>query len=225
MLGDDTPSERTVVVPNWRLAKWFPGLKAGVGEKLKIYHSELLRFNKATNLISAKTANNADLLHFADSIIGGGVILNATEAEHIYDIGSGNGFPGLVLAIMDPVRKFTLVDSDMRKLEFLKHIISSLKLTNVDVEHARVEDFPEGSIECAVSRAFAPLAKAMSICSRAMKPGSCHYHFKSDSWGTEVLRIPIQIGRNWEPSLVGDYNLPGVKLKLSIVSVKKIGRK
>lgn len=224
MLGNDNKLG-TTDGPNWRINKWFPGMAAETEKKLRIFHAELLRFNKTTNLISSTTAPNADLLHFADSIIGGEIIFKNSSAKEIYDIGSGNGCPGLVMAILDPTRSFILVDSDIRKIEFLKHCISHLKLENVTTYCKRVEDFDEGAIECAISRAFAPLEKAMKMCKQAIRSGGSHYHFKSDSWGTETLRVPIQIGRYWEPSLIGDYNLPGVNLNLSIVELKRTGRK
>lgn len=215
---EEEEKEVELKVPKWRLEQWFPRLSNEAHEKLKAYHGELLRFNKVTNLISPRTAENCDLIHFADSVLGAQIIFASTEEKKIYDIGSGNGFPGLILGILGKDREIVLVDSDMRKIDYLKHMIHFLKLDNVSVLHSRLEDIKPGTIQCAVSRAFAPLPKAMNF-RASFGPGAHYFQFKSDSWGTELIKVPIQIGRYWDPKVVGEYSLPGISINLAIVDL------
>ena len=110
--------------PNWRIKVWFPDIDDKAHDMLKQYWIELLKFNKAINLISRKTVLNADAIHFADSIMGAQIVRKkANRNEYLYDLGSGNGFPGLVYSILYPDQKVILLDSDERKCEFLKHVI------------------------------------------------------------------------------------------------------
>ena len=206
----------------WRIPEWFPNLGEDKLRKLQTYHYELINFNKKMNLISPNTEREADKIHFADCIIASQHIINESQAPVIYDLGSGNGFPGLVMAILDPSRKMILIDADLRKVEFLKHVVMRLELKNVEVKAMRVEDIAENSIECAVSRAFANIPKVILWVRKACKLGCELYHMKSDSWVTEMANIPAQLITNWAPQHVADYELPVENIKLSIILTKKI---
>ena len=70
------------------------------------------------------------------------------------DLGSGSGFPGICLAIIDPERKITLVDSNRKKTAFLTHVKNELKLNSVTVRNERVEDINQINDENIVCRAF-----------------------------------------------------------------------
>ena len=85
---------------HWRINTWFPDLSEDVKKKLKILHDDLLKFNKTNNLISIKTIGHADAIHFADSILASKAIYSSMNIDEIYDFGSGNGFPGVVFALM-----------------------------------------------------------------------------------------------------------------------------
>ncbi|MEQ1723025.1 MAG: RsmG family class I SAM-dependent methyltransferase, partial [Pseudobdellovibrio sp.] len=112
--------------PNWRIKAWFPELDEKTHDLLKKYWLELQKFNKVVNLISQKTMLNADAVHFADSIKASQTVRKkANKNNYLYDLGSGNGFPGLVYAILYPDQKMILMDSDERKCEFLKHMADS----------------------------------------------------------------------------------------------------
>lgn len=210
----------------WRIPKWFPDLDESVQKLLKEYHSELLRFNQKVNLISPSTVHQSDQVHFADSLNGLELILQKDIVGPVYDIGSGNGFPGLVLGILAsksrPDLEIVLVDSDRRKCEFLKHMTHQLGLEKVSVQSRRVEDLPQDSAKTIVSRAFAPLGKFMVICRDVLCQGGNAYVFKSDSWGSEIMSAPPQVGRFWQPQLSGTYRLPETTTELVIVELKKL---
>jgi 16S rRNA (guanine527-N7)-methyltransferase len=205
----------------WRLPEWFQLLSKQVAERLRIYHIELMLFNGRINLISPTTERHADQVHFADCILGLELIFKNEVSKTIHDIGSGNGFPGLVGGVLYPEKEFVLVEKDGRKAEFLKHMISRLDLTNVKVIAGRLEDQPEGAIETAISRGFAPLPKALLQTHRHFKKGGNYYHFKSESWVAEVAKVPPQLMGIWTTNKVGDYSIPDNGPQLSIVLTKK----
>ncbi len=110
-------------------------------EKLELYHALLLKWQKAINLVSSKTIDEAWVRHFADSVqIDRHMPFDVSrESRIVFDLGSGAGFPGLVLAILRPDLKVRLIESDERKCQFLKTVSRE---TNVDVtvHNSRIED-------------------------------------------------------------------------------------
>ena len=206
---------------HWRISKWFPELSKGVLEKLYIYSIELINFNERLNLISPKTERDADQLHFADSIIGGKMILEASDQKEFYCFGSGNGFPGLVMACLAPEKTFHLVDGDSRKVNFLKYVINRMGLKNCTAHQKRIEDLDFGSVRCIVSRALGNISKCLLRSYKSCVNGGEYYHFKGSSWVQEVSEIPTQICALWEPSLLGEYKLPESDYSFAIVLTKR----
>ncbi|HOO82625.1 MAG TPA: 16S rRNA (guanine(527)-N(7))-methyltransferase RsmG [Alphaproteobacteria bacterium] len=131
-------------------------------EKLEIYHALLLKWQKAVNLVSPKTLDEAWQRHFADSAQLAGCV--SRESSVLVDLGSGAGFPGLVLAIIRSELDVHLVESDERKCQFLRTVSRE---TNVDitVHNARIESVKLGVIPDIVSaRALADLKMLLDYC-------------------------------------------------------------
>lgn len=206
----------------WRIPEWFPGLGDEAVSKLETYHKELLKFNRKINLISANTVRAADLFHFSDSLLGGRLILDDCKSKEIFDFGSGNGFPGLVMAIVDPTRHFFLIESDHRKVEFLKHTIDILGLKHAAVFLKRVEELPQNQIVAGVCRGFANIPRALLVTRKLFPPGGKFYHFKGGEWITELGAMPHQICIHWETIHTGDYVLPEENIKLTIIKSQRI---
>jgi 16S rRNA (guanine527-N7)-methyltransferase len=208
----------------WRIDVWFPDLNPELAKQLKTYFDELVKFNKTLNLVSPKTVPMADALHFADSLLASRVIAKSnSKIREIYDLGSGNGFPGLIFALVNPEIKVNIVDSDQRKCEFMKHIVASVKIPNANVMNIKVEDLKEGSVQYAMSRGFASISKTIMIMRKAIPKGGVLYHLKGEQWGMEVSEIPIQLCSLWTPGLVGEYRLPVGEIKFSVIKTDKIG--
>lgn len=224
MSGEANLKKEKDQAPVWRLNSWFPDLGAETHDQLKKFFLELLKFNKTINLISAKTEPVADAIHFSDSILSSRIVYkNINNSKGLYDIGSGNGFPGLVYSILYPDQKIILLDSDERKCEFLKHVARVLVLNNVTVKNIKIEHMGPNSIEQAICRGFAPLPRALLMLRKIIKIEGSIFHLKSEEWAIEVSQIPIQLCSLWRPSLVGDYCLPvGDKIKMCIVRTEKI---
>lgn len=221
MNDSKTPENQT---SSWRIEEWFPDLSSDVLKNLKIYNEELNKFNKTVNLVSQKTLPFADVIHFADSVLASRIINKYNpNIEKIYDLGSGNGFPGLVFGLLYPNTQVILVDSDQRKCEFLKHVISSTKAKNITVANQTIETLPENAIAYAMARGYASISRAILATRKNFPKGGKFFHLKSEEWGKEVAEIPTQLCSVWTPALVGEYKLPAGPVKFAVVVTEKIG--
>ena len=109
-------------------------------KQLERYYELLVEWNKKINLTNIIDKEQVYLKHFYDSITLSRVI-DLKKEQALCDIGTGAGFPGLVLKIIFPNLKITLVDSLNKRIEFLKEVIKELKLENIEVYHDRAEEF------------------------------------------------------------------------------------
>jgi 16S rRNA (guanine527-N7)-methyltransferase len=122
--------------------------------------AELLRWNKAYNLTAITDPREVLTHHLLDSLS----VHADLEGVRIADVGTGAGFPGLPLAIVNPSREFTLIDAVDKKLRFIDHVARLLGLANVVTRHARVESLqPEQSFDTVMARAFAPLPRMLQL--------------------------------------------------------------
>lgn len=124
-------------------------------EKLSIYANLLVKWQKAINLVGPATVENLITRHFIDSAQLFWYI-KTPETTRLADLGSGAGFPGLVLAIMG-VKDVHLVESDIRKSTFLREVSRETK-TPVTVHDIRIEDVNVPNIDLITARALAPLS-------------------------------------------------------------------
>lgn len=210
-------------VVHWRIGDWFPDLSPEIITRLKTYHEELIKFNRTVSLVSPKTVFVADALHFADSILASKVIRPAHPGmTKIYDFGSGGGFPGLVFGILYPEIQVVLVESDIKKCEFLNHIKALLNVSNIIVECKTIESLPENSVQYAMARGFSNISRTIMAARKPMTKGGALFHLKGEEWGIEVGEIPTQLCSIWSPSLLGEYKLPVGSIKFSVVKTDKI---
>lgn len=215
--------EAPAVTNHWRLETWFPDLNPELQKQFKTYHEELIKFNKSLTLVPPKTIPFADALHFSDCILASRVIMKSNpKITEIYDLGSGNGFPGLVFAMLNPQVKVHLIDVDQKKCEFLKHIIASAHVRNANVLNQKVEDMKDASMQFAITRGVASISKVIMTTRKSIPKGGVIYHLKGEQWGMEVSEIPIQLCSMWSPGLVGEYNLPIGEIKFSVIKTDKI---
>jgi 16S rRNA (guanine527-N7)-methyltransferase len=133
-------------------------LSAADAERLLVLTQELSRWNRTYNLTSVTAPEQMLTHHLLDSL--------AVQADlygtRIADVGTGAGFPGLPLALCNPERAFTLIDSNGKKIRFVSHAARLLGLSNVTAVHTRAEALrPAKPFDTVVARAFAALAQLL----------------------------------------------------------------
>lgn len=129
-------------------------MAAEIEEKLIAYLELLRKWNRVYNLTAIHDMKESILLHIIDSLS----IKPYLHGNHIIDIGTGAGLPGIPLALTMPDKKFTLLDSNSKKTRFLSQVMYELQMKNIEVVHARCEDFnPAQKFDSILSRAFASI--------------------------------------------------------------------
>ncbi len=148
---------------------------------LDTYYQLLLEENKKYNLTSITDKNLVYLKHFYDSLtIIKGVTLNN---QYLLDIGTGAGFPGLVLKIFFPNLKIDLLDATEKKCQFLKQVINKLQLENINVINTRAEEYAiknRNKYDIVTSRAVAPLKHLLEYSIPTLKINGTFIALKSN---------------------------------------------
>ncbi|MEM1129114.1 MAG: 16S rRNA (guanine(527)-N(7))-methyltransferase RsmG [Pseudomonadota bacterium] len=156
-------------------------------ERLEIYARLLQQWNQKINLVSNATVDNLWTRHFADSL----QVFAAADAQggHWADLGSGGGFPGMVVAVAaqgaGSEMTMTLVESDQRKAAFLRTVSRETSVA-VDIRTERIEDLSPLKADILSARALAPLTKLLVFSERHLRPDGMAIFPKGARYGTEV---------------------------------------
>ncbi|AYE36065.1 16S rRNA (guanine(527)-N(7))-methyltransferase RsmG [Borrelia turcica IST7] len=173
-------------------------------DKLKIYIERILLFGNRFNLVSNNDKNfNTILLHALDSLAGFPVIID-NNPHQVLDVGSGAGFPGLVLALFDKYRKYFLLERSNKKATFLRMMKVELGLGNVEIlEHDIREE--KNEYEFITFRAFRDIREYANILRLVLKDGGLIMAYKGklnkiefEIESIEILFRKIEI----KPSLI-----------------------
>lgn len=136
-------------------------------DKFRKFYALLIEYNTKYNLTTITDINDVQIKHFADSLYS---LKFIEDKSTVLDIGSGAGFPSIPLAILKPDCCFTLVDSLLKRVNFLGVVIDTLGLKNCRALHARAEDLPKSNLyDYAVARAVAPLNTLLEYLSPFVK--------------------------------------------------------
>lgn len=192
-------------------------------EQFYEYMNSLLEWNEKINLTAITEPKEVILKHFIDSI----TIQKYIQKENsVVDVGTGAGFPGIPLNIVNNEAKYTLVDSLNKRIKFLDEIIDKLKLKNIETVHSRAEDFAKENREIydvATSRAVAalnvlleyllPLVKVGGLCI-CMKGSNVQEEIEASSKALKILGGQIE--------KVEQITLPDSDIIRNIVIVRKV---
>lgn len=135
-------------------------ISAETQHKLLGYLALMQKWNKVHNLTAVRDADEMVTLHLLDSL----VVLPYAYAKNLLDVGSGAGLPGIPLALCLPDLQVTVIDSNSKKVSFMRQVKAELGITNLEVIGGRVEDIaPTRQFEIIISRAFSDLSLFISL--------------------------------------------------------------
>ena len=188
------------------------------------YADMLVETNKVMNLTAITEPADIAALHFLDSA----ALLTLADFRNksVVDVGTGAGFPGMPLRILEPSIHLTLLDSLNKRIAFLRGVCEELGLSDVDCVHARAEEFAAAhreSFDIATSRAVAALPLLSELCLPLVKPGGWFLAMKAvDS--DEELRSAAHAIETLGGQLVRteNYQIPGIDVSHRLVFIKKI---
>ena len=155
--------------------------------QLHIYYEMLVEWNKVMNLTGITDEEQVYLKHFYDSLTITKVV--NIDNQSICDLGSGAGFPGLVLAICFPNAKLTLIEANGKKCHFLNIVKESLNLDNVTIINTRVEDYSKKNREVfdiVTARAVAPLKHLLEYGIPLVKANGYFIAMKANTENEEI---------------------------------------
>lgn len=191
--------------------------------KFSLYYDKLIEWNNKFNLTAITDPKNVQIKHFIDSILPNSLL---DKSENICDIGCGAGFPSIPLSILNPDKKFTLVDSVNKKISFINYIIEVLDLQNVTATHSRVEDFAKSnfqSFDACVVRAVASMPTLAEYTLPLIKKEGFLYAYKGINYKEELEQCSKILGiLKGKIQDVKEYDLTDEEKRYVIV-IKKTG--
>ena len=185
-------------------------------KQLEKYYELLIEYNKVMNLTGITLKEDVYLKHFYDSLTIAKVI-NLNNYETLCDVGTGAGFPGLVLKIIYPNLKVTLLDSLNKRLNFLDIVIKELNLKDIETVHSRAEEYNK-QFDITVARAVAPLNILLEYCIPLTKING--YFIAMKGKNEEATNALKEL--NSEIIETNSFLLPVEQSNRTIIKIKKI---
>ena len=165
-------------------------------ERLNIYETLLRHWQKGTNLVASGTLDHLWHRHFADSAQ---LLALAPDSRKWLDLGSGAGFPGLIIAICSANRENShvqIIESNAKKCAFLKEVVRETGCS-VEIHHARIESLGHSDrfngVEIVTARALAPLGQLFRLVAPFLQPGTQGLFFK----GRQAAGELTEAGKDW----------------------------
>ncbi len=188
------------------------------------YGEMLIETNQVMNLTAITAPSEVARLHFLDSaaLLG---LLDFTD-KSVADIGTGAGFPGLPLKIVEPSIHLTLLDSLQKRVNFLQGVCDDLGLGDVQCVHGRAEEFAAGhreQFDIVTSRAVAALPMLAELCLPLVRVGGVFAPMKSTASDEELSAAAHAIALlGGQVEKVNDYLIPGTDVRHRLMVIRKI---
>lgn len=190
-------------------------------QQLEKYYELLIEENKKTNLTRITQKDEVYLKHFYDSLTITKVI-DLNQNLSLIDIGTGAGFPGLVLKIVFPNLKITLLDSLNKRIDFLNKVIKELNLKNIKTVNSRIEDYQKETFDIVTSRAVAKTNILLELSCKLPKTNGYFIFLKAniEEELKESQNAIKELNLTIEKKEI--FNLPIENSQRTILKIKKI---
>lgn len=186
--------------------------------ELNKFYKLLVDWNRKINLTRIIEEQDVYLKHFYDSLtIIKEVDLN--EEKTLCDVGTGAGFPGIVLKIFYPNLKVTLIDSLEKRIKYLNEVIKELNLQNIEAIHSRGEDY-QGSFDIVTSRAVANIEKLLTYTMHLVKKNGLFIAMKGNIDKEITPEIEKKISKKYQIVTINKFCLPKENSNRSLVVIK-----
>lgn len=192
-------------------------------EQLEKFYQLLISWNEKINLTSITNKEDVYLKHFYDSLTLCKII-DFNKNMSLCDVGTGAGFPGIILKIVFPHLEVTLIDSLNKRITFLNHVIQELKMSKIEAIHIRMEDYSKNNIEkfdIITSRAVAKIQVLSEISFQSLKVGG-HLILMKASYIEELESSKEIISKlNGKINNIQNFKLPIENSERTLIDIKK----
>ena len=179
-------------------------------QRLQQLLDELVKWNQAYNLTSITEPAQMLTHHLLDSL----AVHADVVGTRVADVGTGAGFPGLPLAIVQSEHEFTLIDSNNKKIRFVTHAARALGLKNVRPVHARAESYRDAAgFDSVVARACAPLPELLRWARPLCRPGTRVLAMKGKRSAEDLTGVSA----DWQVQAVRNIDVPGLDAERHVI--------
>ena len=202
-------------------------IDAGMTTQFSNHASELIKWNRKLNLTAITHPEDLAVKHFLDSLAPAHFI---PDNARMLDIGSGGGFPGIPLKILNPSLKVMLIDGTRKKVNFLKHALRILKLESIEAHQIRAENLHEDPayanlFDVIISRALSPLKLFVKMALPLLAQHGTLMAMKGEVSQEELNAVDLYGLEDRYHLEVKNYRLHSIEAPRSLIVIRRLHSK
>ena len=200
-------------------------------ERFYLFYKLLTEYNKRYNLTAITEEQDVIYKHFVDSLsimmCKDHEEINELNDRYVIDVGTGAGFPGIPLKIVNPDMKLTFLDSVNKKLDFIREVCRQFNFKDTEVKHGRAEDFGKDKeyrerFDICLSRAVAALPVLSELCIPFVKKGGLFISYKGSEFENEIKNSKQAVKILGGSIIsVNSFNIPDTDIKRALIIIRK----
>ncbi|HBL65449.1 MAG TPA: 16S rRNA (guanine(527)-N(7))-methyltransferase RsmG [Achromobacter sp.] len=201
------------------------GLPADADQQAKLlnYMAQMQRWNRTYNLTAIRDPQQMLIQHLFDSLSAVApfykALGDAGVSAKVYDVGSGGGLPGVVLAIMQPAWSVTCIDAVEKKTAFVRQMSGALSLPNLHALHARIETLEPAECHIVTSRAFASLDDFAQLAGRHVRNDGTLVAMKGKVPEEEILALHAR--GDWQVDHIQPLRVPELQAERCLIWIRR----